>query len=378
VTVTIAVYGATGFTGSLVARALLAEGAAVILAGRDRARVEALAAELRAETSGAEIGTRVASLADPASIAAALAGAAVVIDCAGPFTRLGEPVVDAAIAGRVHYLDTAGEQAFLRDMYERKDALARRAGVAVVNGMAFEIALGDWAAALAADALGAGPAGDAEGEELDEVVVAYGLHRMRPTRGTRLSAIESLGGPGVVWHAGRWEPVRPAAERRTFNFGARGGVREAVSFPSGEVIAVPRHVAARRVQTFVSLSDSPWIGRAAQTLGIALPVLAKTPLVGWLRARADAAPAEPSPEDRKFTEFAVVAEARRGFARARVAVSGTDVYGLTALIAAWGAMALAHRTTGAAGVLAPAEVFDAESTLGELAARWPLALERSG
>ena len=247
----IAIYGATGFTGTLVARALLAEGASVILAGRDQPRVDALAATLRGELGAGDAGiqARSASLADPASIRAALAGAAVVVDCAGPFARLGEPVVDAAIAAGICYLDTAGEQSFLRDMYQRKDAPARHAGIAVVNGMAFEIALGDWAAALAATAL----AGDDDGE-LDEVVVAYGLHRMRPTRGTRLSALEALGEPGVMWHSGRWDPVRPAAERRTFNFGASSGGREAVSFPSGEVISVPRHVATRRVQTFVSLS----------------------------------------------------------------------------------------------------------------------------
>ena len=73
----------------------------------------------------------------------------------------------------------------------------------------------------------------------------------------------------------------------------------------------------------------------------------------------------------------MVAEARRGFASARVAVSGTDIYGLTGLLAAWGALALAHRRAGPVGVLAPAEAFDAGRALTEIAARWPLAVERS-
>src|SRR5213075_1486065 len=104
----------------------------------------------------------------PRALAAAFRDVRVVIGCAGPFGACGEPVLAAALAAGAHYLDVAGEQAFLREMYERHDSEARRAGLCVVPGMGLEVAPGDLAAAEAASALE--PSDD---DPLDEVSVSY-------------------------------------------------------------------------------------------------------------------------------------------------------------------------------------------------------------
>ena len=65
-----------------------------------------------------------------------------------------------------------------------------------------------------------------------------------------------MSSPGVVWQLSRWDPIAAGADTREFGFPAPFGGRRAVSFPSGEVISVPRHVSARRVQTYLSLDGA--------------------------------------------------------------------------------------------------------------------------
>ena len=140
---TIAVYGATGYTGTLVAAELARRGVPMILAGRDALKLDAAAAAARA--AGGEVaGVRPASIDDPEALIGALDGAAAVINAAGPFIRTGAPVLRAAIAAGTHYVDTTGEQPWIRDTFDVFDARPRRsAGVAAVAGMGFDYLPGD-------------------------------------------------------------------------------------------------------------------------------------------------------------------------------------------------------------------------------------------
>jgi len=348
------IYGATGFTGRLVAEALRARGVRFGIAGRDRARLDALAGQL-----GGDIETRAADLYDAEMVNAALRDAKVVISCAGPFAKFGEPVLRAALHAGAHYLDTTGEQGFMRDIYERYESRARRAGLCFVNACAFEVALGDWAASLAGSAL------DAANDPVDEVAIAYAINDFQPTRGTQLSALSQMSGSGVVWERDRWDPVEPAAEKRSFGFPLPFGPRSAISFPSGEVITVPRHVSTRRVQTYISLPPGP-MSMLASRAGRFVGPLVRSPLGDVLRRRVDKAPPEPTMGQRGVNDFAVTATATRGFDSAHVAVSGTDVYGMTAQVVALGVEQLLAGKQRGAGVLAPAEAFDPAESLAAL------------
>src|SRR5436853_4275650 len=75
---TVAVYGASGYTGGLVAKALAARRYQVVLGGRAPVKLDRLAAEV-----GAMAMTMPAALDDPDALEALCAGAAVVVNCAG-------------------------------------------------------------------------------------------------------------------------------------------------------------------------------------------------------------------------------------------------------------------------------------------------------
>ena len=85
----ILIYGATGFTGRLIAERLVTSDQAPIVAGRTASRVEALAAELEAPR-------RTFSLGEPGDINKALADVDVVVNAAGPFTQTAVPLIEAA------------------------------------------------------------------------------------------------------------------------------------------------------------------------------------------------------------------------------------------------------------------------------------------
>src|SRR5215212_1389362 len=186
----IAVYGATGFTGRLVAAELRRRGAQFVLAGRNPAKLEILAEDL-----DGGVDTRAVRLEDQAKLRELLEPCAAVISCAGPFRIHGEPVLAAAVESGTHYLDTTGEQPFMRTVFERYGDAAERAGVALVTAMGFDYVPGDMIAALTA---GSGP--------VDEVALAYWVKGFGPTRGTALSALGMMGGGDVEWRAGELAP----------------------------------------------------------------------------------------------------------------------------------------------------------------------------
>ncbi len=264
----IVIYGATGTTGALVARELVGRGFEVVLSGRDRHRLNRLAKDL----SGLEV--RPAQVHDSVEMAAAVRGARVVVACAGPFLQVGEPVLRAAIDAGAHYLDMSGEQAFLRDAYERFDSPARRAGVVAAPGFAWEVAVGDWAASRAA-ALCRAQADDAEaGDTIDELMIAYVLSHVSATAGTRQSLIGALSQPTSVWREDRWERVAPLSRTRRVAFPAPFGELEAFLWPSGEVITTPRHAPARVVEAYLTWAEGAGPLRAAARLaGLIGPLL---------------------------------------------------------------------------------------------------------
>src|ERR1700704_5065333 len=97
----VVVYGATGHTGRFVVAELLEHGFATVVSGRDAAQLEVLAEEW------GQVAVRPATVDDPGSLDRALAGAAAVVNCAGPFAVTGGPVVEAALRARIPYVDVA-------------------------------------------------------------------------------------------------------------------------------------------------------------------------------------------------------------------------------------------------------------------------------
>jgi short subunit dehydrogenase-like uncharacterized protein len=343
--------GGTGFTGGLVARALGDAGLPFLLTGRDPARLRRRAGEL-----GGGPPTRRVDVTEPATLAGCLRPGDVVVDCAGPFTELGEAVVETCVRAGAHVVDTTGEQRYMMRIRDGWHARARRAGVAVVNALAFEYALGDCTAELAADGLV---------RPLRRLEVVYGWRgdAAVTTPGTRASIVRVMARRGWALADGEWR-LEPTARRRGRARLPGGAVRDVISFPAGEVVTVPRHLDVRTVRGWLVTGSAT--ARAASFLSPVLPPAARllTPILDRLARRG---PEGPTEEQRRRGRFDIVVTAEGDDGELRtLGLSGRDPYGLTATLAARGAGALLARSRGdggPSGVLAPAELLDARELL---------------
>lgn len=297
-------------------------------------------------------------LDDPAGLREMLEPCSVVAACAGPFSLHGEPLVEAAVESGTHYLDTTGEQGFMRRVFDRYGARAAETGAALVSGMGFDYAPGDLIAALTADGMG----------PLEEIVVAYCVHGFTPTHGTALSGLEIMRGGDVVWSEGEWRPAPQSADGGRWHFPDPIGEQRMLRYPAGEQITVPRHVETARVRTLLNGMVVP--PRLMPLAVISSPLLGlamRTPLRQAMAALVRRLPAAPSEKGRKASRFTISCEARGKAGARRGTVRGSDVYGLTAAAIAHGALLCADPAYDRSGALAPAQAFDPTSFFAALA-----------
>ena len=352
----ILVHGATGFTGGLVCDLLAARGLPFAIAGRSASRLAALRDRL---ASSPEVA--VLDLSHPASLDAAIAGRRIVLACAGPFGLVGEPIVAACVRHGVHYADTTGEQRFVADISLGYHSRAMESGACIVPAMAYEIAPADWVSHLAAERIGGAP---------DTIDVFYanseakGAAGTPTTRGTKQSILLVLAERAPLQYVDGALVIEAAAEKTT-SFALPNGRRlSCASFPSPEAILVPKHTGARTVRTYMAMADSAArnlhrFRRFAPTIVRATHAISRR-----LVARTGA-----GPEGAMRTEstFTVIVEATRGGERCRVALTGSDPYGLTAELQVYAAERALEGAITARGVVGPSVAFSARTAIAALA-----------
>lgn len=135
----IIVYGATGFTGRLVAEYLVqAYGDGSVrwaMAGRSLTKLQEVRDEIGAPADTPLI---TANADDPASLKAMVARTKVVISTVGPYQLYGEPLLAACAANGTGYVDLCGEPAWMRHMIDRYGPEAQASGARIVFSCGFD------------------------------------------------------------------------------------------------------------------------------------------------------------------------------------------------------------------------------------------------
>jgi short subunit dehydrogenase-like uncharacterized protein len=138
----IVLFGATGFTGGLTADYLAAnapKGLRWALAGRNRAKLDAVAARLAAAHPEAPVpGQLLADAADADALAKVAAATGLVISTVGPYALYGGPLVAACAAAGTDYCDLTGEPEFVDRMWVEHHAEAERTGARLVHCCGFD------------------------------------------------------------------------------------------------------------------------------------------------------------------------------------------------------------------------------------------------
>jgi saccharopine dehydrogenase (NAD+, L-glutamate forming) len=135
-------FGATGFTGSLVADYLAEhapQSARWALAGRSAAKLRAVRDRLAASRPALlELPLLVADAADRESLRALAEQTRVVISTVGPYLHHGEPLVAACAEAGCDYVDLTGEPEFVDAMYLKHHARAVETGARLVHCCGFD------------------------------------------------------------------------------------------------------------------------------------------------------------------------------------------------------------------------------------------------
>jgi short subunit dehydrogenase-like uncharacterized protein len=139
----VVLFGATGFTGKLVAAYLLRKQAkerfSFALAGRSRAKLQEVRSGLaKLDPRAAELEIVLADASDRGALEAVAAQTRVVLTTVGPYAIHGEPLVAACVAQGTDYVDITGEPAFVDRTIAAYDHLARAAGVRIVSCCGFD------------------------------------------------------------------------------------------------------------------------------------------------------------------------------------------------------------------------------------------------
>ncbi|WP_327412047.1 saccharopine dehydrogenase family protein [Streptomyces sp. NBC_01233] len=330
-TAAVVVYGATGHTGRFVVAELRRRGFATVISGRDADRLEALAAEW------GDVEVRPATVDDASSLDRALAGAAAVVNCAGPFALTAGPVVEAALRAGIPYVDVAAEIEANVSMFADHAEAARKADVPVVPAMAFYGGLGDL---LVTAAMG-------EWTAADEVHVAYGLNGWHPTPGTRVAgrvSHERRAGRRVRFAEGALQYHDDKPWEQDWLFPEPVGRRAVIAeFTMADVVTVPSHVSVPEVRTYMTVE-------AAKDLA------------------GEDTPA-PEPVDalgRSNQTFVVDVVVCAGGVERRASARGQDIYAVTAPLAVEAVERILAGHTRTAGVASAGAMFDAADFLRAL------------
>ena len=136
----IVVYGATGFTGRLVAEYLAAQyrGDASLkwaMAGRSKDKLAAVRDAIGAPSDTPLI---VADAADPASLKAMVDQTKSVITTVGPYQFYGNELLAACVASGTDYFDLCGEPLWMRQMIDKHEAGAKASGARIMFSCGFD------------------------------------------------------------------------------------------------------------------------------------------------------------------------------------------------------------------------------------------------
>lgn len=328
----VVVYGATGHTGRFIVAELRRRGFTPVASGRNAARLEALAAEW------SDVEVRPAGVDDPAALDRALAGAAAVINCAGPFAVTGGPVVEAALRAGVPYVDVAAEIEANVAMFADHTQAALRSGTPVVPAMAFYGGLGDL---LVSAALG-------DRTAAESVDVAYGLSSWRPTAGTREAGQVShdrRAGRRVRFTDGALRYHRDEVAQGEWLFPEPLGRRAVIEeFTMADVVTVPSHVKVPEVRTHMSVEAA-----------------------GDLAGEDTPAPEAVDALGRSDQTFVVDVVVRADGVERRATARGQDIYAVTAPLAVEAVARILTGRTRTTGVASAGAMFDAADFLRALA-----------
>jgi short subunit dehydrogenase-like uncharacterized protein len=335
------IYGATGYTGSLIAHEAGRRGYRPIVAGRNADALAPLAKKLGLEQ-------RVFPLDDPAAVRASLRGVSVVLHCAGPFAHTSRPMADSCLRASVPYLDITGEVGVFEALADR-DGEAKKAGIMLMPGIGFDVVPSDCLAAHLKQRL----------PSASNLALGF-LSLSRMSRGTATTIAENLHRGGLVRRNGVLTDVPAAWKTREIDFGT--GPVKAMTIPWGDLSTAYHSTGIPNIEVYLAAPLSTRLAvRASRYLGW---MLGSSFIQERLKRRIRAGPPGPTDEERARGKSFLWGEATDDAGQRVVSrLRGPDGYTLT-VIAALAVVKRVMAGDAPPGFQTPSTAYGADFVLG--------------
>jgi short subunit dehydrogenase-like uncharacterized protein len=210
----ILVYGAYGYTGTLIVEELTSKGHKPIIAGRNAQKVQEMSQKFNLEAFTLEV-NQTQKLLD------VLSKVKVVIHCGGPFIYTAEDMANACLESGVHYIDITGEHQVFELMHQL-DAKAKEKGIVLLPGAGFDVVPSDCLALHLKSRLP-----DATHIQLAFSGVGGGI-----SRGTMKTSLTNMGGGSLIRKNGVLTSI-PFGKKLKVNFGKKE--LDVANIPWGDV-----------------------------------------------------------------------------------------------------------------------------------------------
>ena len=350
-------FGATGFTGRMTAEAMTRAGLAPVLAARNEQALVDLVGDLAGLGPIDKAPTwQQADVTDPDSVRALVTSPDdVLVTTVGPFTRLGQPALTAAIDAGCAYVDSTGEAPFIAEVFTSAHLRAQETGARLLTAFGYDYVPGNLAAAHAiadASSTAAGPV---------HIEVGYfSRGDLHMSSGTRATLATLAGTAPIALRNGRVVDVGSTVA----TFDVSGRRMDALAVGASEAFALPRlDPRIRDVDVYLG-----WFGSMSKVASLAsratsplmrIPGLGTLMRKGMAAAGGSATGEGPSAQQRAGATTVAVARALDGVGRelSRATVEGPSPYDLTGELLAWAAAMLVTRREAATGALGPADAF---------------------
>lgn len=352
----VVIYGASGYTGRLVAEYLREYEVPFIAAGRSRSRIEtAMQTVPGIETADYEI-LEVPFEKD--ALTEAFSGAQVVCNVTGPFVDLGDTIAEASLHAGAHYLDTTGEQPWVQRCAEYWDELFGEKELVCTPSLSYMYATSEIAAQTVLEEPGI--------DTLDILVLFKGI----PTYASTQSFYSVLQYPALYLEQGQYKEWMPGT---SFEVPIPSEVMTAMALPWGGMSHPiwfqrdPRVSTCRAIGGNHSRELMQFVLGATQDFEENIRPLPADEQKRILSEKATATQdGMPPRENRRMHRTIDIVRGRGSLARSDAIIHGTCAYLQTGLLQAAGAYHLLNSNPIKHGFASPCEAFGHRELYGAL------------
>jgi len=227
-------YGANGYTALLIIDLCNQQGIRPTIGGRTLKNIKPLA-----EKHGLEY--EVFSVDETQKMETVLSRFNVVLNCAGPFFRTYQPMVQACIKTQTHYLDITGEI----DVFEgckKLSKTAEKAGVMLMPGVGFDVVPTDCLAKALHNKM----------PDATHLKLAFASTEIGVSRGTKTTMIENLGSGGAIRENGKIKKVPNAYKVMKVPF--MGKTLTCATIPWGDISTAHFSTAIPNIETYMGVN----------------------------------------------------------------------------------------------------------------------------